>query len=287
MKHILITEDDPFTANICSDKFSQGGFEVSLAHDGKAAIELLKSHPPDVVLLDLMLPEIDGIGVLRFIRSQESLRDLPVIVWSNSTAFSSLAKSARDAGATNFLNKGNIGPQKLLDEVNKLLSITPIPVPMPPAQTQTQPQPQPQPQPAQPPSPPAGASIKASARAIRVIIADDDNVIHSVLGFFMGQAGYVVRSAFNGRQAMEMAQADPPDIMVLDAMMPKLDGFEVLNLWRKHPLLAKIPVIMLTASKNDARKFEALASGVVKFITKPFSPDTLVETIRQFAGKHS
>jgi CheY-like chemotaxis protein len=275
MKHILITEDDPFTANICSDKFSQGGFEVSLAHDGKAAIELLKSHPPDVVLLDLMLPEIDGIGVLRFIRSQESLRDLPVIVWSNSTAFSSLAKSARDAGATNFLNKGNIGPQKLLDEVNKLLSITPIFIPMP------------MPQPAQPPSPPAAASIKVSARAIRVIIADDDNVIHSVLGFFMGQAGYVVRSAFNGRQAMEMAQADPPDIMVLDAMMPKLDGFEVLNLWRKHPLLAKIPVIMLTASKNDARKFEALASGVVKFITKPFSPDTLVETIRQFAGKHS
>lgn len=267
MKHILITEDDPFTANICSDKFSQGGFEVSLAHDGKAAIELLKSHPPDVVLLDLMLPEIDGIGVLRFIRSQESLRDLPVIVWSNSTAFSNLAKSARDAGATTFLNKGNIGPQKLLDEVTKLLSLTPMP--LPPAQ--------PQPQPA----------IKASAKAIRVIIADDDNVIHSVLGFFMGQAGYVVRSAFNGRQAMEMAQADPPDIIVLDAMIPQLDGFEVLNLWRKHPLLAKIPVIMLTASKNDGRKFEALASGVVKFITKPFSPDNLVETIRQFAGKQT
>ena len=283
MKHILITEDDPFTANICSDKFSQAEYEVSLAHDGRAAIELLKSHPPDVVLLDLMLPEIDGIGVLRFIRSQESLRDLPVIVWSNSTAFSSLAKSARDAGATIFLNKGNIGPQKLLDEVNKLLSIKPMPMPQPPPL----PPPLPQPQPAQPPSPPAGASIKVSARAIRVIIADDDNVIHSVLGFFMGQAGYVVRSAFNGRQAMEMAQADPPDIMVLDVMMPKLDGFEVLNLWRKHPLLAKIPVIMLTASKNDAKKFEALASGVVKFITKPFSPDTLVETIRQFTGKHS
>ena len=74
MKRILITDDDQFLANVCRRKFEEAGFEVAIATDGNAAIEELVLHPPDVVLLDLMLPEIDGLGVLRFLRSRERLR---------------------------------------------------------------------------------------------------------------------------------------------------------------------------------------------------------------------
>ena len=83
MKHILITDDDRFMANVCRRKFEKAGFHVTVAADGHAAIEELVLRPPDVVLLDLMLPEIDGLGVLRFLRSREKLRGLPVIVVSN------------------------------------------------------------------------------------------------------------------------------------------------------------------------------------------------------------
>lgn len=269
MKHILITEDDLFLANICRERFEREGFEVSLAHNGRTAIELLTSRPPDVVMLDLMLPEIDGIGVLRFIRSHASLRAIPVIVLSNSSYFSGLAQSAWEAGATNFLNKGDHSPQSLVDEVGKLL----LAAAPPPAKPVWQ----------EPPPLPPRDFIKAAAGQIRVIVADDDNIIHGVLGFFLEQAGYQTRFAFDGRRAIEMAEADPPDVMVLDGMMPELDGFAVLEIWHQHPRLAKIPVIMLTAEKSAARRASAVGNGAVEFITKPFSPDNLVIMIAQYA----
>ncbi len=292
MQRILITEDDRFTANICREKFQQEGYEVLLAHDGREAIRLLKSHPPDLIVLDLMLPEIDGIGVLRFIRTDDALRPLPVIVLSNSTYFSGLARSALEAGATRFLNKGDHGPVSLLAAVKELLW-NPVAAASPPPASSPLPfvaAPSPAAgatptDPLEPPPLPPRAFIKPAKGPIRVIIADDDRVIHGILGFLMEQAGFVVRSAFDGRRALEMAEADPPDIMILDGMMPELDGFEVLKLWHHHPRLATIPVIMLTAQKAPEKKSGALGSGAVEFLTKPFSPDNLVRLIEEYVGQ--
>lgn len=270
MTKILITEDDQFVANICRKKFEKEGFKVVMAADGAVAINLLKRDRPDAVVLDLMLPEIDGISVLRFIRSDESLRGLPVIVLSNSTYFSGLAQSAWAAGATNFLNKGEHGPEQLVTEVRKLLALA-----VPKTESVAR---------VEPPPLPARAFIKRAAGPIRVIVADDDKVIHGVLGFFMEQAKFVVRSAFDGQRALEMAEAEPPDIIVLDGMMPNLNGFELLKLWQRHPKLAKIPVIMLTAQKEDSAKAGAMGSGAVEYLTKPFSPDAVVDLIRQYVG---
>ena len=94
MKHILIKDDDKLLANICRLKFEEAGFKARIATDGHAAIEELVLHPPDVVLLDLMLPELDGLGVLRFLRSRERLRKIPVIVVSNLSYFSGLVQAA-------------------------------------------------------------------------------------------------------------------------------------------------------------------------------------------------
>jgi two-component system, sensor histidine kinase and response regulator len=270
MPKILIAEDDLFVANICRGKFEQEGFEVSMAADGAAAIKTLKKERFAAVVLDLMLPVVDGIGVLRFIRSEDALRGLPAIVLSNSTYFSGPAQSAWAAGATNFLHKGESGPVELVVEVRKLLAPAP---PEPQARAWNDP----------PPLPPK-AFIKRATGPISVIVADDDNVIHGVLGFFLEQANCVVRSAFDGRRALEMAEADPPDIMVLDGMMPKLNGFELLRLWQRHPKLARIPVIMLTANKEDAGKADAMENGAVEYLTKPFSPDAIVDLIRQYVG---
>lgn len=273
MKRILIAEDDQFLANICREKFEEGGFKTEVALDGRLAIELLRRSPPDVVLLDLMLPEVDGISVLRFIRSEQSLRALPVMVLSNSSYFSGLAQSAWNAGATGFLNKGDCGPKVLLEEVKKLL-----------AKVESEKAPRAWDNP--PPLPPR-AFIKRADGPIRVLVVDDDKVIQGVLGFFMEQAGYVVRSVFNGRRALEMAEEYRPDIMVLDGMMPELDGFEVLKIWQRHPRLARIPVIMLSAAKEEIKNAHAAGAGAVEYLTKPFSPDRLVALVNQYVGPNA
>ena len=123
MKKILITEDDQLMATICQEKFQSEGFEVAVARDGHAAIHQLRISPPDIVLLDLMLPEVNGVEVLQFIRSQKSLRHLPVIVLSNSHV-GNLVQAAWRAGANRCLTKSNCTPRRLVEEVRSTLAAT-------------------------------------------------------------------------------------------------------------------------------------------------------------------
>lgn len=310
MKRILITDDDQFLANVCRRKFEEAGFQVTIAADGHAAIEELVLHPPDVVLLDLMLPEIDGLGVLRFLRSRERLHGLPVIVVSNLSYFSGVVQAAWHAGATYFFNKGDCSPASLVETALKAVNhvatplVSPPPVPVevarvsgpPPLPPQAQPQPEkkaePAPVPASSPPPAAPAAAerfvprtpspaREKSQASRILIADDDRVIQGVLTFFLTQAGFVVNAANNGRQALEMAGAERPDLLVLDGRMPELDGFEVLKRWHQDPALSKIPVVMLTSEKDDVKMASALGNGAVAYLTKPFSPDDLVQRAKE------
>jgi DNA-binding response OmpR family regulator len=124
MKKILITEDDALIATIYRKRCETAGFEVEIAADGKVAIERLKAQPPDIVLLDLMLPHIDGVQVLKFMRSEEALKNIPVLVLSNAYA-GSIVQAARDAGASKCLIKASCSPNQLIAEIQALLLASP------------------------------------------------------------------------------------------------------------------------------------------------------------------
>ena len=121
MKRILITEDDALMAEIYRDSFEKEGFSAEIATDGAIAIQLLKGNPPDLVLLDLMMPNINGVEVLKHIRAQESTRSLPVIVMSNGLA-GQLGQQAASAGATRLFAKNACGPRRLVKEVLDVLA---------------------------------------------------------------------------------------------------------------------------------------------------------------------
>jgi CheY-like chemotaxis protein len=121
MKRVLITEDDGLIAEIYRDSFEREGFSAEVATDGAVAIQRLKGNPPDVVLLDLMMPNVNGVEVLKYIRSQEALKSLPVIVMSNAFA-GALGREAAMAGATKMFAKNSCGPKRLVKEVRDLLA---------------------------------------------------------------------------------------------------------------------------------------------------------------------
>jgi CheY-like chemotaxis protein len=127
MTRILITEDDPLMAEIYRDNFDSEGYAAEIASDGLIAIQRLKQNPPDLVLLDLMLPKLNGVEVLKFIRSQEATRAVPVIVMSNACA-TELGDQARAAGATKCMPKNNYGAKRLLEEVRNALAEAAQPV---------------------------------------------------------------------------------------------------------------------------------------------------------------
>jgi DNA-binding response OmpR family regulator len=114
LRKILIIEDDPIIGKIYQNKFRVEGFDVELANDGQKAIEHVKSSVPDLVLLDLQLPKVNGVEVLKFIRSHEPSSKVPVIVFSNSY-LSSLVQAAWQAGANKVLTKADCTPRQLID----------------------------------------------------------------------------------------------------------------------------------------------------------------------------
>ncbi len=122
-KHILIVEDDPIIADLYQRKFIADHFIVELAGDGATAIESLKSRRPDIILLDLLLPQVNGIEVLKFVRATPGLQTLPVVVFTNSY-LGDMVQSAWKAGANKCLTKAICTPRQVVGVVCATLAET-------------------------------------------------------------------------------------------------------------------------------------------------------------------
>jgi len=116
----------------------------------------------------------------------------------------------------------------------------------------------------------------------RILVADDEPHIVRTLAFVLKKAGYSVASAGDGQEALTLARELTPHVMLVDAMMPGLDGYEVCRSLRSDHDLAFQPfVIMLTGSGQDADRDRALEAGVNEFMTKPFSPSKLLARLEE------
>ena len=116
--------------------------------------------------------------------------------------------------------------------------------------------------------------------ARHVLVVDDEGTIRRIVQINLTRAGYRVSVAEDGIQAIELARQEKPDLIVLDVMMPRMDGFEALQRLKSDPETQKIPVIMLTARSQDADFFEGERRGADLYLTKPFSPGSLLDGIR-------
>ena len=121
----------------------------------------------------------------------------------------------------------------------------------------------------------------------RVLVVDDDRVIQQLLEVNLELEGYVVAgTAADGQQALDMAAKLKPDLILLDIMMPKMDGLEVCRRLKDDPKLAKIPVILLSARAQDFDVREGLDIGADAYLTKPFDPVELLDVVgRLLAGE--
>ncbi|HEU6448999.1 MAG TPA: response regulator [Verrucomicrobiae bacterium] len=116
MKKILIIEDDQIVANVYRNKLAHEGYQSEVAFDGESGLKTMRTFQPDLIMLDLMLPKMSGVDVIRHVRSEKDFEKLPVIVFSN-TYLTNLIQEAWKAGATKCLSKANTSPKDLLDVV--------------------------------------------------------------------------------------------------------------------------------------------------------------------------
>ena len=118
----------------------------------------------------------------------------------------------------------------------------------------------------------------------RILICDDDPLLVDLLSYRLSGKGFEVATASDGAEAVARL-ADLPDAVILDAMMPVFDGYEVLRRMRADPTLATIPVIMLTARKQERDIVGALELGASDFVVKPFIPEELMARLTRLLGE--
>jgi DNA-binding response OmpR family regulator len=116
--------------------------------------------------------------------------------------------------------------------------------------------------------------------ASRILIVEDDPDIAELVARYLGKAGFLAERAASGREALQMIAAKPPDLVLLDLMLPHVDGLEVCRLIRSSDATAAIPIIMVTARAEESERIVGLELGADDYLAKPFSPNELVARVR-------
>jgi len=121
----------------------------------------------------------------------------------------------------------------------------------------------------------------------RILVVDDEMYIVNILDFSLDSEGFEVVNAANGEEALRRAVEVMPDLIILDIMMPKIDGFEVCRALKAKDETKDIPIILLTAKDRDADRKKGEEVGADGYMTKPFSPTRLVDYVRELLAASS
>ena len=220
---ILCVDDDPDVLKYLRLTFEDAGYRVLLATNHDEAIAGAQTHLPDLICLDLVMPEKDGYAVMRSLRTDPALAKVPIIVVSVT------AEEARrlGSGARYYLAKP-VDADDIVEAVRELLA------------------------------PGVGDAL----------VIEDDPDVSKLLAETLTDHGIRVRNAADGRQGLDRLAEEAPSVIVLDLMMPVMDGFAFLEQVQLDPLWSRIPVIVLTARALSSDEVSALSRVSTAVLTK-------------------
>ena len=255
MAKILIIDDDGIVRDALFVFLTRAGHEVFTAADGANGVQVFKAALPDLVVLDRDLPILSGSGVFDKIR--EVSKNVPILILSGYNDPEEVGAYLR-SGAAAFLPKSD-GLSPVLAEIDRLLGVpakAAAPVtrsagPAPDSAVKTA------------PVPPAGL----------ILIADDDQETRSLLRRFLSSLAYEILEAKDGGEALELARARRPDIVLLDISMPKKDGVEVLK--ELAPEMPGTGFMMITGNEDEDLARRCLDFGAFDYVSKPLNLESL------------
>ncbi|MFN2637995.1 MAG: response regulator [Gemmatimonadaceae bacterium] len=242
-----MVEDDFKSADLVRVQLEAEGFEVLHAASAEAALVLAIQQPLALITLDIMLPNMDGWELLSRLKQVPELRRIPVVI------ISIVADPSKgfSLGAAAVMQKP-ISRQELLESLGDL-----------------------------------GLLTVADGRGFKVLVVDDDPNAVEVVALRINAMGSTVLRAYNGRDAIDIARQELPDVIVLDLMMPEVSGFDVVAALSETPETASIPVLVVTAQDITDSERARLSGSVAAIMEKAsFNPEDLTSEVRRaMAGR--
>jgi len=223
---ILVIEDDPGAVRLLRTYLEGEGYAVAVATDGEAGIEAARSQAPAAIILDVLLPGIDGWEVLRRLKSDAALRDVPVVV----VTVVDERNVAMSLGAVDYFLKP-VRPEALLARLAQYTFTT-----------------------------------KVKHGRVRVLAIDDDPAARELVVNALRPEGFDVVAAASGQEALRLAAADPPQLVICDLLMPEMDGYEVVERLQANDVTRDATILILTAhelSNADRERLNGKVAGVL------------------------
>jgi signal transduction histidine kinase/CheY-like chemotaxis protein len=223
---VMVIEDDPGAQRLLRTYLESAGYEVRLASDGETAIKEIAAAPPAAVILDVLLPGLDGWEVLRRLKEASDLRDIPVLI----VTVVDEREVGLALGAVDYFVKP-VDREALLARLARYTFTT-----------------------------------KVRQGRVRVLAIDDDPTALEMIDKTLRPEGFEVVSVSNGREALDIARHDSIDLVICDLLMPEIDGFAVVAGLRAHPRTRDIPILVLTGhdvTEADKARLNGNILGVV------------------------
>jgi two-component system sensor histidine kinase/response regulator len=267
-RFLVVDDFEPMRKVTAEQLRKMGAQAILMAANGAEALKLLRQQAVDMVLSDWNMPVMNGLELLKAIRADEKLAALPVVMITAEAERSRIMEAVAHGVSDLLVKPYTVG--NLQDRVQKALNWVPrsnaSAGPAVSSRSETS---------------PVAADLPKSAKPTILVVDDTPDNLHLLSNLFNDE--YRVRIAHNGSKALTICQSDsPPDLVLLDVMMPDMDGFEVAQKMREHPSSETIPVIFVTAMDTDDARLKGLELGAVDFVTKPINPGMLQHRVRNF-----
>lgn len=280
---VLVADDFESMRMVMTNQLhSLGVKRVFSASNGSEALRILQDQRIDLVLTDWNMPVMTGLALLNAMRSNPRLSHVPVVMVTGEAERQKVMEAIARGVSSVLLKPYSLA--QLVDRVTMARKWQPrateaLAVPEKPALPTLSPPPQAI---AAPTEPVKALTPSPQAQRPTLLLVDDtpDNLL---LLSRLFREEYRVRLAQNGAKALEICTSDnPPDLVLLDIMMPDMDGFEVARRMREHPNSENTPVIFVTALTSADARMKGMELGAVDFVTKPIDPNILIPRVRNF-----
>jgi len=252
MVKLLVIDDDRMNCDLIKSVFNRNGYQVLSATSGFEGLTLFRQHAPRVTILDLRMPEMDGLTVLKEIRAYDP--QAAVIILGGG-ATEEQENQARGLRVTDFIRKG-LSLDVLVASVNRVVQL--------PAKSAS--------------SLPASGSVAVADTGETILVVDDEPLIRDLLVQFLSLRGYRALGVKDGSDALAMVEQAPPDLILLDLFLPGMDGAETLRQLRQRDYAGG--VILITGSHDEDTLDEAWALGPQEVIGKPIDLEQLLTSIQ-------
>ncbi len=259
VKTILLVEDTEAMVVQMRDMLEHQGYKVMLARNGNEALAQISQSVPDAMILDLMMPEVDGFEVLQRVRSKEKTASLPVIILTAKYVSKQELSFLKNNGIFQLIQKGDVNKEQLLEAVARMLIAKPI------VDGSSNEKPRPK---------------HVSGKAKILVVEDNpDNML--TIKAMLGES-YIILEATDGISGLSLAKEHNPDLILMDIALPVITGIEALQEIRQQPTVKDIPVIAVSASAMKGDKESFMAMGFDGYISKPIDNERFYKLLKEW-----